>query len=52
MKIQGQRDPIAVTMINSGDLVVQWGVPLSAAGEASKPSWPTSRRSTKKGATC
>ena len=36
MKIQGQRDPIAVTMINSGDLVVQWGVPLSAAVEASE----------------
>ena len=36
LKIQGQRDPIAVTMINSGDLVVQWGTPLSAAGEASE----------------
>ena len=36
MKIQGQRDPIAVTMINSGDLIVQWGAPLSAGGEASE----------------
>jgi hydrogenase maturation factor len=34
LKIKGQRNPIAVTMINSGDLVVQWGAPLSADGEA------------------
>src|SRR5262245_22355950 len=33
LKIQGQRDPMAVTMINSGDLVVRWGTPLSATGE-------------------
>src|SRR4051812_10642811 len=36
MKIQGQRDPIAVTMINSGDLVVRWGAPLSTGVEASE----------------
>jgi hypothetical protein len=32
LKIQGQRDPMAVTMINSGDLVVRWGTPLSVEG--------------------
>jgi hypothetical protein len=32
LKIQGQRDPMAVTMINSGDLLVRWGASLSAGG--------------------
>ncbi|MGA2701408.1 MAG: hypothetical protein ABSH35_09945 [Isosphaeraceae bacterium] len=36
LKIQGQQNPIAVTMINAGDLVVHWGVPLSADGEATE----------------
>ena len=52
MKIQGQRHPIAVTMINSGDLVVRWGAPLSTGLRLRKPCWPTSRRSPKKGASC
>jgi hypothetical protein len=30
--VKGQQFPIAVTMINSGDLVVQWGAPLSPEG--------------------
>ena len=31
---QGQQYPIAVEMIKSGDLVVQWGAPPSPEGEA------------------
>jgi hypothetical protein len=29
LNVQGQRYPIAVEMIKSGDLIVQWGAPLS-----------------------
>jgi len=36
LKIKGQQSPIAVTMINAGELVVQWGVPLSADGESTE----------------
>jgi hydrogenase maturation factor len=32
LNVKGQQNPVAVTMINSGDLVVQWGVPLSTQG--------------------
>ncbi|MGZ3414946.1 MAG: hypothetical protein ACXWNX_15350, partial [Isosphaeraceae bacterium] len=32
--ITGQQYPIAVEMIKSGDLVVQWGAPLSPEGKA------------------
>ena len=31
-KVKGQRYPIAVTMINSGALIVLWGAPLSPQG--------------------
>src|SRR4051794_40118918 len=34
LNIKGQRSPIAVEMINSGDLIVQWGAPLSPEGGA------------------
>ena len=34
LNIKGQQYPIAVEMIKSGDLVVQWGAPLSPEGEA------------------
>ena len=33
LNIKGQQCPIAVEMINSGKLVVQWGAPLSPEGE-------------------
>ncbi len=32
--IKGQNYPIAVEMIKSGDLIVQWGAPVSAEGES------------------
>lgn len=32
LNIKGQRSPIAVEMINSGELIVQWGAPLSPEG--------------------
>jgi hypothetical protein len=32
MIVKGQQHPIAVAMINSGDLIVQRGAPLSAEG--------------------
>ena len=32
LNIQGQHDPIAVEMIRSGDLIVQWGAPMSPEG--------------------
>jgi hypothetical protein len=35
LNIKGQQCPIAVEMINSGKLVVQWGAPLSPEGESS-----------------
>ncbi len=34
LNIKGQQYPIAVEMIKSGDLVVQWGAPLAPEGEA------------------
>ncbi len=34
LNIKGQQYPIAVGMIKSGDLVVQWGAPLSPEGKA------------------
>ncbi len=36
LRIQGQQYPIAVSMIKAGDLVVVWGAPLSAEGEATE----------------
>jgi hypothetical protein len=30
--VKGQQNPNAVTMINSGDLIVEWGAPLSPEG--------------------
>jgi hypothetical protein len=33
LDVKGQQYPIAVQMINSGNLVVHWGAPLSAQGE-------------------
>jgi len=33
LNVQGQQYPIAVEMIKSGDLIVQWGAPPSAEGE-------------------
>ncbi len=32
LNIKGQRDPMAMEMIKSGNLVVQWGAPLSPEG--------------------
>jgi hypothetical protein len=32
LNVKGQRSPIAVEMINSGELIVQWGAPLSPEG--------------------
>ena len=32
LNIKGQRDPMAMEMIKSGDLVVKWGTPLSPEG--------------------
>jgi hypothetical protein len=34
LNVKGQQFPIAVEMIKSGDLVVQWGAPLSRTGQA------------------
>ena len=34
LNIKGQQFPIAVEMIKSGDLIVQWGAPLSPEGGA------------------
>jgi hypothetical protein len=33
LNIKGQQFPIAVEMIKSGDVIVQWGAPLSTEGE-------------------
>jgi hypothetical protein len=33
LNVQGQQYPFAVSMIKSGDLIVQWGAPVSAEGE-------------------
>ncbi len=33
LDVKGQQYPIAVQMINSGNLVVRWGAPVSAQGE-------------------
>jgi hypothetical protein len=33
LNVKGQQNPIAVSMINAGDLVVQWGASLSPEGE-------------------
>jgi hypothetical protein len=34
LQLKGQNYPNAVRMVKSGDLVVQWGAPLSPTGEA------------------
>jgi hypothetical protein len=34
LNIKGQREPVAVELIKSGDLIVQWGAPLSPEGGA------------------
>jgi hypothetical protein len=33
LNVKGQQNPIAVTMIKSGDLMVEWGAPLTPEGE-------------------
>ncbi len=35
LDVKGQQYPIAVEMIKSGDLIVEWGAPLSTNGETS-----------------
>jgi hypothetical protein len=35
LKLKGQSYPVAVQMLNSGELIVQWGAPIATDGSAS-----------------